>query len=315
LRCFDASGQATPLRHFPVMQSRPQWPKDGVVHLYDEQRHVTSYHHGPTTAQPAAGQARRPYLHPLIGPDGIPLTEFGKPHDPTGSHAHHYSLWVAHNKVNDQDFWSEKGGVIVHQQLELQEDGPLFGRLVQRTAWTASGGELLRERRTITLYRGFTGYRLLDLDLELTPVRETVTLGQTSFGFLAARVAQSMTVFDGGGTIRNANGALNEHGCHLRKAAWIDQSGPIAPGQWGGVALLDHPDNPNHPTGWHCRNDGWAGAAFNMDGPHTLKMGDKLTLRYRVHLHQGDAQKGAVARRFEEYAARPVVRTGKVTSE
>ena len=195
LRCFDAAGQATPLRHFPVVQSHPQWPQDGVVHLQDEQQPVTTYHLGPTTAQPAVGSPRRPFLHPVRGPDGIPLTELGKPHDPTGSHAHHYSLWVAHASVNGQDFWSERGGVIVHRQLELQEDGPIFCRLVQRAGWELAGKELLRERRTTTLYRGFDTHRLIDIELELTPAQEAVTFGKTSFGFLAARVAQPMTVW------------------------------------------------------------------------------------------------------------------------
>jgi hypothetical protein len=145
----------------------------------------------------------------------------------------------------------------------------------------------------------------------LTPVQEAVTFGQTSFGFLAARVAQPMTVFDGGGEIRNARGGRNEQGCHLKRAEWIDQSGPIAGGQWNGVAILDHPDNPRHPSGWHCRNDGWAGAAFNMEEPLVLAAGQKLALRYRLVLHQGNAESGEVARRFAEFGAKPVVRLGR----
>ena len=153
----------------------------------------------------------------------------------------------------------------------------------------------------------------MDIDLELTPTgKEPVTLGQTTFGFLAARVAQSMTVFDGGGEILNTAGDRNEHGAHLMRAAWIDQSGPVAPGKWGGIAILDHPSNPNHPTAWHCRNDGWAGAAFNKDGPRMIQPGESLKLRYRVHLHRGNAKDGAVAKRFTEYAAQPEVRLAEV---
>src|SRR5262249_6870375 len=144
-----------------------------------------------------------PFLYPVNGPDGIGLTEFGKPHDPTGSHDHHYSLWVAHTSVNGRDFWGEKGGLILHQRFDLLEDGPVFCRLVQATAWNFGGTYLLRERRTLTVYRTPEHFRLLDLELELTPAgAEAVTLGKTSFGLLAVRVAQSMSVFDGGGEIR-----------------------------------------------------------------------------------------------------------------
>jgi hypothetical protein len=193
----------------------------------------------------------------------------------------------------------------------LQEDGPLFARIVQRSAWATSAAELLHEKRTTTLYRGFDRHRLIDIEMEFAPVSEAVTFGKTSFGFLAARVAQPMTVFDGGGEIRNARGERNEHGCHLKRAAWIDQSGPIAPGKWGGIAILDHPQNLTHPTGWHCRNDGWAGAAFNLDEPYTIQPGQTLRLRYRLHLHSGNSVAGEVAQRFEEYRATPVVQLGK----
>jgi hypothetical protein len=96
----------------------------------------------------------------------------------------------------------------------------------------------------------------------------------------------------------------------LRRAEWLDQSGPAGAGAWAGVALLDHPTNPNHPTAWHCRNDGWACAAFAADAPYVLPAGGVLRLRYRVVLHRGDARDGAVALRYAEFAAEPVVRPG-----
>jgi len=318
LRAFDAGGRATPLHAFPHMQIRPQWPLGGAVHLHAGRELVTSYHLGPTSprADPAPYTPRRPFLYPVHGPDGVPLTGLGKPHDPTGSHAHHYSLWVAHADVGGHNFWGEKGGIIYHKRFDLQEDGPVFCRLVQRTGWAAGGADVLFERRALTLYRTPDAFRLLDVEIECTPpAGQPLVLGKTSFGFLAVRVAPSLSVFDGGGEIHNARGERNERGAHLRRAEWLDQSGPVAPGQWAGVALLDHPRNPNHPTVWHCRNDGWAGAAFTADGPRTLEPGRPLVLRYRVLLHGGDATAGAVARRYQEYGSQPSVRLGKPAAE
>ncbi|MBI2948168.1 MAG: PmoA family protein [Verrucomicrobia bacterium] len=318
LRAFDAEGRGTSVRWFPRMQMHPQWPFEGVVHISEGKAPITTYHLGPPLASLAASNPniRRPFFYPVNGLDGISLTEFGKPHDPTGSHAHHYSLWIAHASVNGQDFWSERGGIIAHEQLELMEDGPIFCRLVQKTRWVNQGQELLRERRSFTVYQSGDDFRLIDVELSLTPAGSNpVTFGKTSFGFLAARVAQSMTVFDGAGEIRNANGDLNEQRAHLKRAFWMDQSGPVSQGRWGGIAMFDHPDNPNFPTGWHCRNDGWAGAAFNMEAPYTLEPGATLRLRYRILLHGQDAMRGGVAQRYEEYRARPVVQFGKVKLE
>lgn len=341
LRAFDAQGRAMPIACFPVMQIHPQWPLDGMLHLFDGRQLVTSYHVGPPASQfsatgsgpapsgplpsgPAPSGVRRPFLYPVIGPDGVPLTDFGKPHDPTGSHSHHYSLWIAHNSVAGREFWSDRGGVIAHDRWELLEDGPVFCRVVQGTRWIFDQQDVLRERRSWTLYRAAGDSRLLDVELEFTPsASKAVELGKTSFGFLAIRVAQSMTPFDGGGEILNARGDRNEQAAHLKHAEWLDQSGPIAPGEpnavdplravpprWGGIAMLDHPENANHPTGWHCRNDGWAGASFCLEKPYTIQPGEKLRLRYRIHLHRGNAVEGKVASQYEAYRAKPVVRLG-----
>lgn len=331
LRALDGEGRATPIAAFPVMQIRPQWPLDGRLHLSEANRLVTSYHLGPTLAEAGlpAVPLRRPFLYPVNGPDGLPLTEFGKAHDPTGSHAHHYSLWIAHARVAGHDYWSETGGLIAHDRWERLEDGPVFCRVVQRARWVRDRVEDLRERRVLTVYRAVGDVRLLDLELEFSPAgAQPVELGQTTFGFLAVRVAQSMTPFDGGGEILNARGDRNEHAAHLKRAEWLDQSGPIAPGRpdpsqpgrtgpprWGGIALFDHPDNPNHPTGWHCRNDGWAGAALCMEKPYTIQPGQSLHLRYRVCLHRHNAVEGRVGRHYASYRAQPAVRLGEPTRD
>jgi hypothetical protein len=312
LHAFDDASRATPPRWFDHMQMHPQWPFESKIDIFDRTHLVTSYHLGPISASDL-NSIRRPFLYPVNGPDGVSLTEFGKPHDPTGSHAHHYSLWIAHANVNGNDFWSEKGGVIAHEQLKSMEDGSLFSRLVQTTKWISKNGiDLLRETRSITVYEQFGDFRIIDFETTLKPSgSKEITFGQTSFGFLAARVAQSMTVFDGGGEIRNSNGDRNEQNAHLKRARWLDQSGPIGQNRWGGIAILDHPGNPNHPTGWHCRNDGWAGASFNMEAPYTLQPGGELTLRYRVHLHRHDASRGGVEQRFVEYSAVPQITIGR----
>jgi hypothetical protein len=311
-RMFDDAGRTRSVRWFPNLKLHPQWPMDGVVHFSENTNLITSYHLGPAVGA-AAANTRRPYFYPVYGPDHIGLTEFGKPHDPTGSHAHHYSLWIAHNDVDGASFWSERGGIIAHESLDLMDDGPIFSRVVQKARWQNQNRDVLRETRTITAYKAARNFRCVDIEIALTPASSnSVTFGKTSFGFLAARVAQSMTVFDGAGEIRTSEGKLNESGAHLTHAKWLDQSGPIAQGKWGGIAILDSPDNPNFPTGWHCRNDGWAGTAFNMDAPHKLEAAKQLHLRYRVILHRGDATNANIDRRFEEWAGRPKIKLSVV---
>lgn len=314
-RMFDDQDRATPLAHFPRMQIRPQWPLDGILNITDNGQAVTTYHIGPALESSQAAPAstiRRPFFYPVNGPDGISLTEFGKAHDPTGSHRHHYSLWIAHNNVAGHNFWADNGGTIAHKEIVLLEDGPVFCRLAVRTRWRDGEADLLDEDRAVSIFSAGDGFRLMDFDLQFRPAgKEPVALGQTTFGFLAVRVAQSLTPFDGGGEILNARGQRNEQKVHLQRAEWLDQSGPLLPDHWSGIAVLDHPLNPNHPTMWHCRNDGWAGAAFCGEKPYTIEAAQTLRLRYRLVLHRGDAVQGRVADHWRAYAAKPNVQRGE----
>ena len=190
-RAFAFDGKATPISPFPVMQLHPQWPFEGVVNMNAGRE--TSYHisHRADDGLPSTlGTIRRPFFYPVIGPDGIGLTEFGKPHDPTGSHKHHYSLWIAHHDVNGKDFWSDQSGSIVHEQLALMEDGPVFCRIVQKTRWIRGELDLMHERPALTAYETPDAFPVARCRTGVHALRERnrSMLGKTTFGFLSARV-------------------------------------------------------------------------------------------------------------------------------
>ena len=141
------------------------------------------------------------------------------------------------------------------------------------------------------------GESLIDIRLVYRPAEDSVTFGQTSFGFLAARVAKTMGVNDGGGELINSEGGRNEEGVFWKPARWMDYSGPVKEDVWNGIALLDHPTNPDHPATWHVRNDGWMSPAPCFNQEIKLKEKDQLTLRYRFWVHEGSAN----AERIEEH--------------
>ena len=71
------------------------------------------------------------------------------------------------------------------------------------------------------------GQWLLVLDLTFSAPKSPVTLGRTNFGMIGVRMAKTIGVHDGGGTIRNSEGGVNEAGVHEKPARWCDYSGPI----------------------------------------------------------------------------------------
>ena len=112
-----------------------------------------------------------------------------------------------------------------------------------------------------------------------------VTLGKTPFGMVGVRMAKTIGVDDGGGTIRNSEGAVNEKEVFWKRAKWVDYSGAITNDQVEGVALFDHPENPSFPAHFHVRNDGWMGASLTFEGPREIRPGQSLRLRYGLYIH------------------------------
>jgi hypothetical protein len=249
----------------------------------------------------------RPFLYPLIGPSGKSLTRMGHPHDPNG-HSHHNSVWVSHHDVGGVAFWNDartSEGRIIHQRVVQYEDADNEALIDVQNAWVDQAGRgktLLQERRTMRFRLQEAGQWLLVLDVELAAPREPATLGKTNFGLVGVRMAKTIGVNDGGGTIRNSEGAVNEPQVHEKPARWVDYSGPITPTSQEGITLLDHPQNPNHPTVFHVRNDGWMGAALTFAAPRTIAPGQPLKLRYGLWVHAAVPTPAAIDEQFAAFA-------------
>src|SRR5947207_10259321 len=180
----------------PVLQTIPQ-PYEQIS-FQREGVEIARYHFG--------GALRRPFVFPVVGPSGVSLTRMGHPHDPE-SHSHHNSVWISHNSVNGVSFWDDRAkGRIVHQRIEALDDDGIFSS----NAWVdeTSKKTLLTERRrtTIRLLENSQYFLLIDLQLEC---KEQLTLGKTPFGLIGVRMAKTIGVADGGGTIRNSDGKTN----------------------------------------------------------------------------------------------------------
>jgi len=274
----------------PLPDDRAAVTRDGVE--------LTRYHFGPTL--------RRPFLFPLIGPAGRSLTRMGHPRDPE-THSHHNSVWVAHNDVDGESFWDDRGpGRIVHRRILRYDDADDAATIVALNAWVGKGDRVhLLERRGMTVRPLADGQWLLLLDLQLDAEAGPAVLGATPFGMVGVRLAKTIGVSDGGGRIRNSEGNEGEQGPDggfRKRARWVDYSGPITGSAAEGIALFDHPANPNHPSPFHVRDDGWMGASLTLDGPITVRPGTPLRLRYGLFVHGGVPRPERIEERWAEFA-------------
>jgi hypothetical protein len=295
LPCSEA-GEPKPV---PQMQAVPL--PDHQISFQRDGAEIARYYYG--------SDGFRPFVFPVIGPSGRALTRMGHPHDPE-THSHHNSVWLSHQFVNGVNFWADNNGRIVHQRIEELADGPdrPHSASVQTlNVWMDKDGKhLMNEHRRTSAEALENGEWILLIDSQLEAVDGTVTLGQSPFGLIGVRMAKTIGVNDGGGTIRNSEGGVDEKGCFRLPARWVDYSGPIAPGVTEGITLMDHPGNPHHPAVFHVRNDGWMGAALTYQGALEIEPGKPLVVRYGLYIHSGMPSPEALQKRWETFASVPL---------
>jgi len=296
-------------------------------------RELTRYHFG--------AQLRRPFWYPIIGPAGRSLTRMNMPSDPGRSmtqaiqpenpnqpedplgHSHQTSVWISHKDVNGIDFWRDGGpiaGQIVHQTRRegLQyEDGPTDASLLSLNHWNNPQGKTLmieRRRATVSPGEGDSWWLTIDLQFE-APEGSVVTLGKTPFGPIGVRMAKTIGVTDGGGRILNSSGHRNESEAFRQPARWLDYSGPITNQHTAGIALMDHPMNPGHPTPFHVRNNGWMGICLTLDRPITITPDTPLCLRYGLWIHSDVPDAQTLDQQWQAFARQELasMKTGNAT--
>ncbi len=267
-------------------------------------RELTRYHFGHSL--------RRPFWYPILGPAGRSLTRMGHPRDPH-THSHHNSVWISHHDVGGVNFWADRGknlGRIVHALVKQYEDSDRSAWMLSFNTWQDDRGKVLINewrRCEVQPLEGDDWLMLIDLRLEAPPTGP-VTLGQTPFGLIGVRMAKTLGVHDGGGRILNSSGQLNEKQIFRKPARWVDYSGPITKRLRAGVTLMDHPQNPGHPTPFHVRADGWMGVCLTLNRPITIETNKPLRLRYGLWIHAGVPRPRDIQVQWKEFARRELPR-------
>jgi hypothetical protein len=296
----------------PLMQAEPL--PHHQVRLLKGDRELTRFHFDPTD--------RRPFLYPIIGPSGRSLVRMGHPHDPI-SHSHHNGVWISHHIVDGINFWGDvdkKLGRITTKYVEQLDDTDASASFTSLQNWTPDepvGRPIMAERRRIEVRPIAGDDYLIIIDLEFTALDKDRTIEKTPFGVIGVRMRKSIGVNDGGGRVLNSEGAINEKGIagdgvnpvHWKPARWCDYAGPVTATASEGITLFDHPMNPNHPTVFHVRNDGWMGACLTFDAPRTLEPGKPLRLRYGLFVHDKLLDAPAIDAQWRAFTKLPSLAT------
>jgi len=293
---------------------------DKKVEVYIDQQLFTAYIY----PEPI----KKPVLFPLTTASGKTLTR-GFPLNPQPweriDHPHHVGMWLNHGDTDGLDFWNNSDsipdnrkphyGTIFHESIEEIKNGDDFGYLEVSAEWERPDGRVILEENTKYYFRGSENVRIIDRITTLTATDLNVLFKDSKEGMMAIRVNRAMEL-PGENTIEvfdenmvpvevKVNDGNKSRGHYLnsegvegpgvwgQRAKWV-RLGTDIDGEEAGIIIMDHPENPNHPTHWHAREYGLFSA--NPFGSQAYTRGkesfnfflhadESVTLKYRIYIY------------------------------
>jgi len=234
-----------------------------------------------------------------------------------GLFPHHRGIFFGFNQITygeDKrkcDVWHCTGDAYQsHEKFLLTEGGPVYGRHKLAIAWHGQKKEIFAtEQRDLTAY-ALPGGTLIEFVSQVTPVIAPVHLDgdpqHAGFHFRASQEVPDKTAKqtyyirpDGPGKFgetRNWPGQKT----HVN-LPW-DALCFVLHDQRYTVAYLDRPDNPKEAR-FSERDYGRFGSYFVKD----LQEGDRLTVRYRLWLQEGEMKGDEIARLSADFTDPPKV--------
>lgn len=247
-----------------------------------------------------AGADRRPYIHPLLAPDGIgSLTE-----DAPSHHPWQHGLYVGLNGVNGIDFWKDQAGSGTFHPAPITEadaTGDSAQWAVETTWRDPDGAALLVERQGWTL-RDAGAIVVIDLDWQISATTD-LTFEQYAYGGLFLRMPYRPAL---GGVVLTSE-RLGHGEADGQRARWAAVAMPIAERQdWAGVAILDHPTNPEHPVPWRIDRQFGISPSRCIAGAWHLSQGATAGARYRLIAFSGTPDASGIEAQWRTFTQQGV---------
>ena len=282
---------------------------DGRLKLMEGEQPVLAYNYGMQLPEGVPEKFRRSsYIHPIWDLKGTVVTD-----DFPEDHLHHRGLSWMWPRVfvggKEFDLWALRGIEQVFDKWLLQDTGPACATIGVKNHWEImeDGRNILDEWVWVRAFRAGRRGRTIDVRITLEarePLeiagRETDNKGYGGFSLrFGPREATAITSSDGPET---------EDSDHKR-LPWADESGKFGGSDaYSGAAIFQHRSHPDFPAQWTLRHYGFLGVAWPGNDRVTLQPGVPVTLRYRIWIHQGNAEAGRVDEAYEMFKNPPVVR-------
>lgn len=295
--------------HAADPQKLLRWQQDaGSVALMQGEAVVWQFHH--------AAKLPKPFFHPLAVP-GRPVLTADQPAD----HPWHHGLWFSWKFINGVNYWEPPSpdslpvGRTEWDNVIIDKRPDFSARISMDLRYRPPGQEpVLTEQRLIEVSApAADGTFSLDWTLTFKAGQHAVLLSRTpipgepegvawgGYAGLSVRFANQLS----GVRMTSSDGPVNlPAGTYRGKASAMDYSGLLDRHE-AGIAILDHPANLNSPSPWYVARENpmlYFSPAVLCYGPHTLKAGQTLRLRYRVLVHPGHWDAETLRAKVRDYA-------------
>ncbi len=253
------------------------------------------------TSYITSNEEKYPFFFPVNGPSGASVTSMRNSNYP-----HHSSLFFGCDHVNGGNYWQEglERGQIRSVRADILKGGGDEVIIENECIWSRPGVHSpIRDIRTIIISAPAEGMFQIDFDIVLEML-EDVTISRTNHSLFSGRMAADLTVTNGG-TMINAEGKTGEAGTFGEPSPWISYYGTRY-GKTEGMTIMQHPSNKWYPSPWFTRDYGFFSPTpmywpEDVEKGTVLPKGEKVHLRYRVLVHQGNHKETDIAGEFERY--------------
>ncbi|TDE17319.1 PVC-type heme-binding CxxCH protein [Dyadobacter psychrotolerans] len=222
----------------------------------------------------------RPYLHPIVAPDGKGiLTEYSP-----GHHKHQTGIYWGYTRVNGRDYfhhpgdgyWKKVSAKVTEAKGEIVKWNTVYNLL------DSTGTAVLTETQNWTM-RIKDGKYLLDLEWN-GEAQADVTIGKYDYGGLFVRMPWKEGIK---GEVVNAARQKNEK-AEGQAAHWVDIGMQVeGRNDLAHIAILDHKQNQGYPQTWRVDNQLGAGPTRARKGNWYIKKGDTEIIRHELVIYTG----------------------------
>ncbi|MFN4146723.1 MAG: PVC-type heme-binding CxxCH protein [Runella sp.] len=236
----------------------------------------------------------RPYLHPLVAPDGKGvLTEYSP-----GHHKHQTGIYWGFTRVNGRDYfhnpthgyWRRVSAKILKAKGAEVQWETVYDLLDEK------GNTTLTETQLWTM-REEKGRYLLDLEWQ-GEAKTDVTIGKYDYGGLFIRMPWRPNI---GGEVVNAARQRNEK-AEGQRTTWVDVGMQIeGRSDWAHIAIFDHPSNKDFPQHWRVDGQLGIGPARTRQADWTIPKGKIEVIKHQLVVYTGQRNDVEINKLWENY--------------